>query len=147
MGRAAARQLSTTDGTAPLKQILRRKSTVAGKREHAAWGAIAGFSAYAVIKTLRKEEWTLGGALASAAAGAGVACLPDVLEPAHHPNHRGFFHSVATLAGIGCINKAVWESPTVSPDVKIAVTVVSVGYASHPVKDSTTTKGIPFIGR
>ena len=45
------------------------------------------------------------------AMGAAAACLPslpDILEPALHPNHRKFFHSVTVFAalgyGIACTN-------------------------------------------
>jgi len=41
----------------------------------------------------RKFDWAEF--LAVDACGADVGILPDVLEPAVHPHHRGFFHSIA----------------------------------------------------
>lgn len=54
--------------------------------------------------------------------GAGLAVLltnlPDQMEPATHPNHRQFFHSVACAA-----------------------------YGVHLALDATTRKSLPFFGR
>lgn len=50
----------------------------------------------------RREDRPVDGT--SLAMGAAAACfpsLPDVLEPAVHPNHRKFFHSVTFAVALG----------------------------------------------
>ena len=49
--------------------------------------------------------------LLAAATAAGCGTLPDVLEPALHPNHRQFFHSflLATGVGFGLYKLYQWE--------------------------------------
>jgi|SRR3972149_955867 len=118
---------------------------MANKTTHMAIGAIAGLGAYALIKSLTGEKWTLGGALASVAGGAIVACVPDVLEPALHPNHRGVFHSIVLSGGIAYLNKKIHGSLNVSPELKQACAVVSASYASHLLLDAITPKSLPLV--
>ena len=49
--------------------------------------------------------------LVAAATAAGCGTLPEVLEPALHPNHRQFFHSFlfATGVGFGLYKLYQWE--------------------------------------
>lgn len=61
--------------------------------EHAAVNFIAVTAACAEVQ--RREDRPVDGT--SLAVGAAAACLPslpDFLEPAVHPSHRQFFHSV-----------------------------------------------------
>ncbi len=37
-----------------------------------------------------------------AALAAACGTLPDILEPAFHPNHRQFFHSIGFAGLLGC---------------------------------------------
>lgn len=43
--------------------------------------------------------------LVAAATAAGCGTLPDIIEPALHPNHRQFFHSVLFAAGVGAAER------------------------------------------
>src|SRR6266550_488543 len=47
---------------------------------------------------LAQVKW--GRVAVFAAAGGAIAALPDLLEPAHHPNHRALFHSVCCGSAI-----------------------------------------------
>lgn len=81
----------------------------------------------------------------SASAGLAIACLPDILEPAVHPNHRAFFHSLA-FNGIAAI--LLWRrlnNPNVNALEKITLSVIGSAYLSHPLLDATTPKGLPSI--
>lgn len=77
-------------------------------------------------------------------AGGAVALLPDVLEPAEHPNHRQFFHSVAA-AGLVAFAVSGRHTEGYSPQVRKLLCVLGCSYLSHVLLDSDTPKGIRFI--
>ena len=118
---------------------------MANRSEHAGLGALVGLGTYAFLKWAQKEPMTLGGAIAYTAGGAAIACVPDILEPALHPNHRALFHSFATAGGIVYVNKAVLESLNISPEAKLGCVVASAAYLSHLGVDATTPRGLPII--
>ena len=68
--------------------------------------------------------------------------LPDLLEPATHPNHRSQFHSVTT--GVS-LNKLVKNHDFKNSCAETLSRSFCAGYSSHLVLDSMTPKGIPFI--
>ncbi len=61
---------------------------------HMAVGAIAGGLGYILACKWLDEQPSIGGLLLCGGGGAVVACLPDILEPPLHPNHRTFAHSL-----------------------------------------------------
>lgn len=85
-----------------------------------------------------------------AALGALFTNLPDILEPALHPNHRQFFHSLAFAGVLGVVaHKAyIWE-PDNSFDESIRfVLLVGVGaYFVHLLLDARTPKSLPIFGK
>lgn len=86
-------------------------------------------------------------ALAIALASLGGK-LPDILEPAVHPHHRKFFHSIAVLASIGWGVKKAYQWDVGTPLEKLARLAIifgGVGYLSHLVLDASTPMGIPII--
>ncbi len=115
-------------------------------REHMFFGFIVGAVGYAVVKHLQGEEINFGNALGWGMMGAGVAILPDVIEPASAgPTHRAFAHSAATAGLIAYTAKKALDSPQLSSDQKAALTSVSAAYLSHLLLDSTTPSGLPLI--
>lgn len=68
---------------------------MANSREHIVWGAVAGAGACLTITWLSEQKLSLAELLGAILSGVLLAKLPDVLEPAIHPNHRSSFHSVA----------------------------------------------------
>lgn len=68
---------------------------------HKSAGAILGPLVYLAIQNnmQQKEKVDLGELLLSSGIGLSTARIPDILEPAIHPNHRAFYHSLA-FAGI-----------------------------------------------
>ena len=82
--------------------------------------------------------------------GASVARLPDLLEPALHPNHRQFFHSFTMLAavGVGMVKAYKWEPETTFEKlVRGLIVLGGVAYASHLLADGLTPKGLPIVGK
>jgi membrane-bound metal-dependent hydrolase YbcI (DUF457 family) len=112
---------------------------------HLGIAALAGLGLYARHKWLRKEDWTLAGAIGSAVGGAFAGCLPDILEPACSPNHRGVGHGLALLGLIGFVAKNVLQNPDLTPETKLSVLIGCAGYASHLGADAFTPKGLPLL--
>ena len=76
--------------------------------------------------------------------------LPDYIEPALHPNHLQFFHSItfAGLITVGLIKCYQWKPE--EPFEKLIrglVLLGGMGYLSHLICDSTTPKGLPLVGK
>ncbi len=77
--------------------------------------------------------------------GAISGILPDKMEPATNPNHRGFFHSYLFWFTAGFVTliillgkfKTIW---------KFIASCLFAGYSSHLVLDSKSTKSLPIHG-
>ena len=72
--------------------------------EHLVWGAVAG-AGYCLVSSsvVRGREISLPELIGAALSGALTSKLPDILEPATHPNHRSTFHSKGFLAVTGTV--------------------------------------------
>lgn len=86
------------------------------------------------------------------AAGIGALCgtLPDLLEPACHPNHRQFFHGLACagLIGAACYRLYRWEPQTSGEEiVRFVLLAVGGAFLTHLAMDSLSPKGLPLIGK
>lgn len=91
-----------------------------------------------------------GKSLIGAVIAAGSTKLPDVLEPALHPNHRQFFHSVAFAAMLGAAAYKVYRWQPEEPVQKAARFVLLVSasaYLIHLLLDAGTPKSLPLLGR
>ena len=92
----------------------------------------------------KNVEFDWGELVLCTAVGAGAALLPDILEPAHSPNHRAFFHSLTAAVLVAyCLtgkHTKSWSASTL-----LLMTVVGVGYLSHLGADACTPKSIRFI--
>lgn len=87
----------------------------------------------------------IGGALASV-----LTKLPDQLEPALHPNHRQFFHSIAVgaLVGFAGYKAYTWEPESTWEQAVRFIAMVACGaYLVHLATDACTPKALPFIGK
>lgn len=83
-----------------------------------------------------------------AAGGALAGTLPDILEPAYHPNHRQFFHSFTALGlvGVGLYKLHKWEpSDDVGKVLRGLGMVVCGAYIAHLVMDAGTPKSLPLV--
>lgn len=81
----------------------------------------------------------------AAGVGAAAGLLPDILEPAYHPNHRAVFHSITTAVTLGYGAARAWNSPQFSGSDRIGLLLGYVGYLSHLLADSRTPKSIPLL--
>ena len=88
--------------------------------------------------------------LLAAGLGAALGRLPDWLEPAAHPNHRQFFHSVVVLATCAYDVKKLLEwKPDTSEKIWLrrVLLVGGAAYLSHLVLDVATPKSLPLVGK
>jgi inner membrane protein len=116
--------------------------------EHRIVAAAYVFSA-AAVDWKTGDHWSKHPFVA-AGLGAGFGTLPDILEPAFHPNHRQFFHSVAfgMLVGLGLYKTYQWAPDSTLGEVFRAVALVGgTAYLVHLLMDATTTKSLPLMGK
>jgi len=76
--------------------------------------------------------------------------LPDLIEPAIHPNHRQFFHSVLFGFILGTVLHKLWKWEPEEAWQKIArilAIAVAGSYLVHLAMDSLTAKSLPLIGK
>ena len=86
--------------------------------------------------------------LFNAALATSLGTLPDLIEPALHPNHRQFFHSVTVLgiSGYGFYKLWNWEADSDGKKLVKLLGLVGLGaYMTHLVMDATTKKSLPLI--
>jgi inner membrane protein len=114
-------------------------------KEHAIIGAAVGLGAWCLYCRFTERSLNLGDLLLAGCAGAVVGVLPDVFEPAIHPNHRSILHSYACGGLLSYGTKRVWENPTLNQDQKMQWTVCALSYLGHLVADGQTPKGLPLI--
>jgi membrane-bound metal-dependent hydrolase YbcI (DUF457 family) len=112
---------------------------------HLVAGVVAGAGGYYLVSRIVGFKPTWGQALLCGALGAGVACLPDFLEPPVKPHHRAFFHSIAFNALIAYGIRQVWQNANAGLQAKVVVTVLGFGFMSHPLLDATTPMGLPLV--
>jgi membrane-bound metal-dependent hydrolase YbcI (DUF457 family) len=71
--------------------------------------------------------------------------LPDLREPAYHPGHRDFFHSIGfgtmAIAGAAKLN----SNSQVSNQLKNVVNITTAAWASRLVLDCATPAGLPIF--
>ncbi len=131
---------------------------MANFKKHFATGAVVGGTANVIWQLLKiygspdapKDFWDalsridLGTVAMYAAGGAVIASLPDILEPARHPNHRSVFHSLScgTAVSYAAFGK---HSQALDPEDRHTVQVLALSYLSHLFLDAGTPKGLPLI--
>jgi len=116
-------------------------------KTHLAVGAITGVS-IALIDN--KKHKFIHNPIMAPSLWAFFGKLPDIIEPAYHPNHRQFFHSAVTFSAIGIGLYKVYHWEPNSGFEKIIRGIMLIGgfaYLSHLVCDSATPKGLPLLGK
>ena len=125
-------------------------------------GTICGAVGSLVIQNRVHEnkQFEPGHLLLSTGTGAAASRLPDILEPAIHPNHRAFFHSFTfgALLGFGAVQafrniKLKSEERKAAGIDQVSGTEILLGIALivifvvllHLLMDSFTKKGLPII--
>lgn len=109
--------------------------------------AAVGIACFAVERErLHRSERPVMGAILA----AGFTKLPDMLEPAVHPNHRQFFHSVTFAGMLGLVAHKVYHWRPDNPKdetVRFISLVCMSAYFIHLLLDAGTPKSLPLIGK
>lgn len=145
-----------------------------GRKVHTAAGAIVG-GAYAWHKARGESDGnrlveTGAGILSGALAGR----LPDILEPARSPNHRGIAHSLVAGYAVTAVKLDDWSNscrqraehfrqmqllPNAEPVAQLlywlaemfwriaagCLNGLQAGYASHLLLDALTPRSLPVV--
>jgi inner membrane protein len=118
---------------------------MASGTQHALIGSGLGVGCWMVYCKLSNRPLQFGEVLLAAGVGAVGGLIPDLLEPAIHPNHRQFFHSYVAAALLVQANKQLSTSAQIPAEARGTVHLVSLGFLSHLVIDAQTPKGLPWI--
>lgn len=108
--------------------------------------AVGGVLAY---EDVRHENRTLK-PLTGSVVAAIATNLPDVLEPALHPHHRQFFHSIAFagLVGWGTYKVYQWKPEDSVDDIlRFLLLVIGGAYLIHLALDAGTPRSLPIVGK
>lgn len=115
--------------------------------EHAAFNLVAVTTATAIVRQ-QEGKPVDGSTLMVGVASACLPSLPDMLEPALHPNHRKFFHSVAFAVALGYVMRRIYKWETEHPTEQLARAALLVGgaaYLAHLARDAFTAKSLPLV--
>jgi len=88
--------------------------------------------------------------IVGATLGGLWATLPDLLEPATHPNHREFFHSVTFAAIVGGLAWKIkeWQPEDACEDaLRFLLLVGCSAYLIHLGMDALTKRSLPLLGK
>lgn len=117
---------------------------MSNRETHMLAGFAFGSLGYALVKIAQNEEVDLGHAIGWGVVGAGVATLPDIIEPATGPLHRAFAHSFTAGGLVALSTKIVYDNPNLTSDEKAAFVSVASAFGSHLLLDAGTPAGLPL---
>lgn len=118
---------------------------MANKGEHFVLGAIVSGGAFILYKKYMGESIDPNQLVGYSLIGGAFALLPDMLEPAISPTHRGLFHSIILGLGIINANQRTFSREEMDELKKCLMLVSSAGYGSHLLADAQTPAGLPLI--
>jgi inner membrane protein len=107
--------------------------------------AVGAWIAQLEAKDGKKTLAPVGGAVLAAI----CTNLPDILEPAIHPHHRQFFHSIAFvgLLALGMYKLSEWETKSDQEKfLKFCLLVAGGAYLIHLAMDACTKRSLPILG-
>ncbi len=115
------------------------------RSDHMLLGAGAAGLGYLLLTRWAGAQPTPAGLGLTALVGAGVAALPDTVEPAAHPNHRAFFHSLLCNGAVALGARKLWLDQSLPPEQRIWFGSLALAFLSHAFSDATTSKGLPLV--
>ncbi|HXN25208.1 MAG TPA: metal-dependent hydrolase [Candidatus Dormibacteraeota bacterium] len=118
---------------------------MANAKQHALIGAGIGAVGWLLYCKLVDCPVEVGEVLLAVGVGMVGGLLPDLLDPAIHPNHRRFFHSYAATALLAHANRHVSQNAQMPAETRAAIHLISLGFFSHLAADAHTPKGLPWV--
>lgn len=116
---------------------------MANAKQHAVIGAGVGAVCWLLYCKLVDRPIQVGEVVLAAGVGMIGGLLPDLLEPAIHPNHRRFFHSYAATALLAR-ESSCFPNTQIPAETRAAIHLISLGFLSHLAADAHTPKGLPW---
>ena len=124
------------------------------RKEHLRIGTICGigmgmtylFIKYNKKKKLESKDLLIAGGIFGVCTSASI--LPDLIEPATNPRHRGIFHSeLLLITELVIFVKSLIDKKDISEIEVMEILKLAglVGYGSHLLADSTTPAGLPLV--
>jgi len=113
--------------------------------DHEVFGALIALIRGCEYKQKKGQTMTFGDIIKALVVGGFAGILPDIIEPATNPNHRGFFHSVAMLKILAYARARTWQAQNLTEEQKQQISTLIDAYTSHLLSDSATQKGLPFL--
>ena len=118
-------------------------------KQHFLLAAAAGVTANAMKQLAQRQldpsrEWDWVELGVWGGIGGVIGVVPDLIEPAVHPNHRGFFHSVAFGALAWYATHAA-HTKQWDPETRAAARMACWCYLSHLLADALTPKSIRAV--
>jgi len=114
-------------------------------KRHVVVGGTFAALYYVLDAVNRNKQINLLEVIGSFLIGTGAAILPDLIEPATSPNHRGFFHSVAFSSLPITYLMTSHKSPNNIDSYRWIKNALAIGYLSHLALDGLTPKSLPFF--
>ena len=121
---------------------------MANFNQHLGIGAATGAVTYLAMCKYLDRPFDLGEMLGCMAVSTAAAVVPDIVEPALTPNHRGFAHSLVTGSALA---RVAWDrcgdqNQDWEQFEKILFASAAAGYLSHLVADGCTPRSLPLLG-
>ena len=113
--------------------------------DHAVIGGAVGLLCYLGYSGSVNSKPSILGSIASCLLGGIAGLSPDLLEPAYQPNHRASFHSMIAGGLLAYSLEKAARSDKVTPEKKLPLAILGLGYLSHLVLDARTNKSLPII--
>lgn len=125
---------------------MAREVEMPNARTHGQFGAVAGAGTCVVLSDRYGKALDASDVALRTAAGIFGGLLPDLLEPALSPRHRGIAHSAVILLLLAI---AVWYFTRKSEEEdalpKMMIASAGMGYLSHLLADACTPAGLPLF--
>ena len=113
--------------------------------EHTTAGGLIGLMCYLGYKNLTNSKPSFLGAIGSTLLGSFAGTLPDTIEPAVNPQHRGLFHSASLGISLTYVLRNIAKSEKLGREEKLISAILGLGYLSHLSMDSQTKQGLPLF--
>jgi len=118
-------------------------------KEHLFISAAATGITYLAMSRYYLRQPSLEEAVTCVGVGMLSGIAPDLMEPALHPQHRQFCHSLTAgglLVHTG-LTKCGEQNNNWSQFAKILGACVIIGYLVHLALDATTPRSLPLLGK
>jgi membrane-bound metal-dependent hydrolase YbcI (DUF457 family) len=121
-------------------------TNMSNRKEHEKFGSFVAIEVYKEEVARLGIQPTVAGRLIATATsiwtGNNIATLPDKIEPALSPHHRGIWHSVDAFKLIETAKQNIRDNPGDDWRIDVFLIMCLSAYQSHILLDSQTPMGV-----